>query len=124
MSVSITDERDLPVPDASISLSGPTSASATADLSGSASLPDLVPGAYQLTVTKPDFTDHVAELTVTAGESSVSLTLLTPIDWGAFAFDLNLHEAGAAEPPPREHDNPSGDNLNDDSSDPSGGSLG
>jgi hypothetical protein len=120
VSVSITDERDLPVPDASLRLSGPTSASATTDLGGNASLGELQPGSYQLTATKSDFTDNVSDLTVTAGDNAVSLVLLTPIDWGLFAFNMNVAKEG--EPSSSAPSAATSSTPDDDSS--SGGSHG
>lgn len=100
VSVNATDERELPVPDAQLQLSGPTSSSGTTGLDGRARLEELSPGDYKLTVTKDGFDDTVLELSVEAGgDSDVQLILTKPLDWSHFTFDVTVAKEGQPDQP-------------------------
>jgi hypothetical protein len=60
-----------PIPGANVNLSGPHSYSTTTDATGAFSIPNIVPGIYRLTVTKPGYQTAQNDIAVVAGAPQV-----------------------------------------------------
>ena len=71
---SVTDESDNPVAGASVTLSGPESASGTTDACGQAYFGGIATGVYSVTITKSGFETHQENVGVN-GETEYSLSL-------------------------------------------------